>query len=210
MWLLAGTTHSIACRTPAASFGRTCPGLCPGPVLSAVFPLARLLPSTNSAATGVPASLFVGFLGTMNLSDFPHPFADRVSLLGSGRGPGAISRGGCGISRFPRKECPCVHGVFDRAGFECASRWRLTRCGLPLQRTASAPWMSTFSRLNGQPALPSVNASPSPRGSRRMTRGRSGSLLLLRTALSSATPCRFSSALPTARAPAFSLIPRRQ
>jgi hypothetical protein len=51
--------------------------------------------------------------------------------------------------------------------------------------------ISGFSGLNTRPARAPVNAASAPYGGRRMTRGRSGSLLLLRMALSSTTPRRF-------------------
>ena len=50
--------------------------------------MVRLLPSTNSAKGGVPPSLFVGFFGTMSLSDFPGLFilitVLAVNFLGDG------------------------------------------------------------------------------------------------------------------------------
>jgi len=46
--------------------------------------------------------------------------------------------GGLGTSRFPREVSPYVHGVFDRAGLWCTSRYRCTRWSLPLLLTASA------------------------------------------------------------------------
>ena len=51
----------------------------------------------------------------------------------------AITGGAPEISRFSRKEVPCMHGVFDRAGPHRASRSRFGACCLPLRLTASAP-----------------------------------------------------------------------
>jgi len=52
-------------------------------------------------------------------------------------------------------------GVFDRAGFRRASRWRRVGCGLPPTSTASAPRSATWiSRLITRPARSPVNASP--------------------------------------------------
>jgi len=36
-----------------------------------------------------------------------------------------------GISRFPREVLPYVHGVCDRAGLRCTSRYRCIGWGLP-------------------------------------------------------------------------------
>jgi hypothetical protein len=71
-----------------------------------------------------------------------------------------------GISRFPCEMFPCMRGVSDRAGSKRVSRYRRTRCCLPLSSTASAPRSTRrsrggacISRLDTQPALPPVNAS---------------------------------------------------
>lgn len=90
-------------------------------VCCTAFPLVGPLPSTVSAAPGEPGALFDGFLGTMGPSDFPPPFIDRLPLLGSGRGPETILQASGGISRFPCKELPGMHGVYDRAGSNCTS-----------------------------------------------------------------------------------------
>jgi len=84
-----------------------------------------------------------------------------------------------------------MRGVYDRARPGCISRWRCIRCCLPPHPTASASRRSTLSRLNTRPARTPVNASAPPLEGYRMTRGRRGSLLLHRMALSSTTPCRF-------------------
>jgi hypothetical protein len=47
------------------------------------LPLASLLPYTGSAEDGAPSSLFVGFSGTMSLSDFPGLFIPIVLLSDS-------------------------------------------------------------------------------------------------------------------------------
>ena len=106
-------------------------------------------------------------------------------------GPHLLPEGG-GISRFPCKVFPCMRRVFDRAGFADVSRYRRLRCCLPLGLTASAPWKGTDFR--GSMAglhVPLSTLHLCPHGQRRMTRGRRGSLLLHRVALSSTTPCRF-------------------
>ena len=74
-----------------------------------------------------------------------------------------------GISRIPRKVLVCAHRVSDREGSNIASPKRLSRCDLRLIPTASAPQSphvfrrrTCISRLNSWPALPPVNASPTP------------------------------------------------
>jgi len=63
------------------------------------------------------------------------------------------------LSRFPREVSPYVHGVSDRAGLWCTSRYRCTRCCLPLSPTASASRSKFLTRLNTRPARSPVNAS---------------------------------------------------
>ena len=74
-----------------------------------------------------------------------------------------------GISRFPNSVFVCVHRVSDRVESKATSPKRLPRCGLRHSPTASAPQSTRtsrhgacISRLNGWPALPPVNASPTP------------------------------------------------
>jgi len=140
-----------------------------GMVPSTGFPLVGPLSSPLSAPVGT--GLFEGFLGTMRPSDFLGPCIVGVRPQTSRRGPSrgyktARSR----ISRVPRRLLPCMRGVSDRAGSQPVSRERPDGCGLPLLLTASAP-RSGLSRLNGQPALSPVNASPRPCGSSRHDSG---------------------------------------
>jgi hypothetical protein len=67
-----------------------------------------------------------------------------------------------GISRFPCEVLGYVHGVCDRAGSRCTSRYRCTGWGLPLSPTASASRSKCLTRLNTRPAPSPVNASTSP------------------------------------------------
>ena len=66
------------------------------------------------------------------------------------------------ISRFSRRLLPCMPGVSDLAGYQRPSPMRSVDCGLPLLLTGSASRTNCFSRLNTQPALSPVNASPPP------------------------------------------------
>ena len=68
-----------------------------------------------------------------------------------------------GISRFPCRLIPGMHGVFDRAGSLGVSRWRRLGCCLPPTSTASAPRSGSYlSRLNTRPARTPIHASPPP------------------------------------------------
>jgi hypothetical protein len=69
--------------------------------------------------------------------------------------------GGRRLSRFSRRLLPCMLGVSDLAGHQCPSTMRDIGCGLPLTPTGSASRTVSISRLNTQPALSPVNASPS-------------------------------------------------
>src|ERR1700730_15866609 len=64
-------------------------------------------------------------------------------------------------SRFSRRLLPCMPGASDLAGYQRPSPSRSVDCGLPLTPTGSASRTCLFSRLNTQPALSPVNASPS-------------------------------------------------
>ena len=92
--------------------------------------------------------------------NWPGLFGCGFYLLLRGR-PRRVAAGGSGISRFPGMVVPSVHGVCDRAGFVSVSRWRRSRCGLPLLLTASAP-RRVLSRLNTRPVRSPVDASTTP------------------------------------------------
>ena len=64
------------------------------------------------------------------------------------------------ISRFSRRLLPCMPGVSDLAGYQRPLPMRCVDCGLPLLLTGSASRTEFISRLNTQPALSPVNASP--------------------------------------------------
>jgi hypothetical protein len=125
-----------------------------------VFPLVGPLSSTASA-DGMGPSLFGGFYGTMGPSDFPSACMSGVRLLTFPDRPSEPSPGGTdGISRFPRKEFPRIHRVFDSAGSEHDSL--VSSC--PVLPSASVNCVGTpeqmISELNGWSACPPVNASP--------------------------------------------------
>ena len=64
------------------------------------------------------------------------------------------------------------------AGVDGASRYRRPECGLPHPPTASAPQSNSFRGSIPGPHVPLSTLHPRPRGRRRMTRGRRGSLAL--------------------------------
>ena len=66
------------------------------------------------------------------------------------------------ISRFSRRLFPCMLGVSDLARYQRPLPKRYIGCGLPLLLTGSASRTESISRLNTQPALSPVNASPAP------------------------------------------------
>jgi hypothetical protein len=70
--------------------------------------------------------------------------------------------GGPGISWFPGEVSRYMHGVSDRAGLWCTSRYRRTRWGLPLLLRASASRSEFLTRLNTRPARSLANASTLP------------------------------------------------
>jgi hypothetical protein len=100
------------------------------------------------------------YCGSVRLPRFVHH--RRVSLDFPTRPGTTALPGEPGTSRFPRMVLPRVHGVSDRAGLQCASRYRRAGCGLPLSLTASASRRKDLSRLNTRPARSPVHASAPP------------------------------------------------
>ena len=139
-----------------------------GMLRSGVFPLASPLPSTDSLASGLAS--FVGFSGTMGLSDLPVPVHHRLASLDFPMRsvfPSPTDRHG--ISRLPLKVLARMLRVLDRAGSKDVSRLRRLQFCLPLSSTASAPRSGhrlrdggSISRLHTWPARSPVNASLAP------------------------------------------------
>src|ERR1035441_2147303 len=124
-----------------------------------VFSLAPVLRSTGSAA-GCPA-LFVGFVATMTGSDFSGLLIDGYGSSPSRREP--VGLAACGS---PRDLPVPAYGAWVRARF---SDHAGTGRALAFLSSAHAAFHELnrvgspdlcFSRLNGWPAPPPVNASP--------------------------------------------------
>src|SRR6478736_3945879 len=166
-----------ACRTRSSAWD-TLARFCARRVLCwPAFPSAPALGSTGSAAD-CPA-LFVGFVATMAGSDFSRPCITGYGSSPSRCGPARQAPVGREISRFPRKERPCMPGSLTTPGRRALA---LTR---PLvwpsvTVTTSAPGTVALSRLDGRPARSPADASPGP--SRGPTHG-SGPVWLARPSL---------------------------
>src|SRR5574340_1089228 len=125
-----------------------------------MFSLVSSLPSTDSADGGTP-SLFAGFSGTMELSDFPLTctsvvrrlaFTDRSASMGEAEV--------AGISWLPRGKFSTMPVVSDSVGgmsdlpiaFDMSFAFPMSEQGRP-------PQCVIFSELNTRPGCTSVNAS---------------------------------------------------
>src|SRR5207245_4052044 len=146
---------------PLQRTGRVRPARCPGHVLllqvpfgqtASLHPLRRWLPSLVRRLRR--------YYRSVRLPVFVHH--RRASLDFPMRPQTYSVWGERGISRFPREVLPYVHGVCDRAGLRCTSRYRCTGWGLPLSPTASASRRKVLTRLNTRPARSLVNASTPP------------------------------------------------
>ena len=80
-----------------------------------VFSLASPLPSTNSA-NAIGPSLFVGFLGTMELSDSPAACMSDLRHRAFSDRSASREADTAGVSRLPRGKFPTVRVVLDSVG----------------------------------------------------------------------------------------------
>src|SRR5882672_6962841 len=140
---------------------RVIPARCPGRVLLGQVPFGQT-PSLHPLRCRLPG-VVRGLLRYSRSVRLPRSVRHRRASLDFPMRPKATSAlGELGISRFPREVLPYVHGVSDRAGLWCTSRYRRTRWGLPLSPTASASRSNRLTRLNTRPACSPVNASTPP------------------------------------------------
>src|SRR6266542_4192590 len=171
---------------------------------SGAFPLASPLPSTTSLASG--SASFGGFVGTMELSDFPCPciIGVRPSTSRCGLGfslpqtdtgsPGSRSRclRACTGSQTARSPQAPRHIDAPSFAFRIFRQRRH-----PKVATASTVGFQFRGSIPGL-YVPLSTLHLRPCGRRCMTRSRCGSLILHRMKLSFTTPCRF---LPAHRNP---------
>ncbi len=148
-------------RTQVSATGRPYPALSPGPAARARIPFDQL-PSLHLLRADQRRQ-FVRrlrrYYAAVRLPATVHH--RRASLDFTMRpNPDASGLGGRRISRFSRRLLPCMLGVSDLAGYLRALPKRRVGCGLPLTPTESASRTKFISRLNTQPALSPVNASP--------------------------------------------------
>jgi len=135
-----------------------CPALSPAHGLLTRVPFGH--PSSLHPLRCWTASVVQGLLGYYTGVRLPTTVHHRRTSVDFPMRPAAPCHAGSrGISRFPNTVRTSMRGVSDRAGSRSASRNRHRRCRLPHSPTRSAPQSKIRSRLNTQPARPSVNAS---------------------------------------------------
>src|SRR6202043_2972603 len=152
----------LCCLTyPLQRAERVFPARCPGRVLLGQVPFGQA--SSPHPLRGRLPGVVRELLRYSRSVRLPRSVRHRRTSLDFPTRPRATAAlGGLGISRFPCEVFPYVHGVSDRAGFSCTSRYRHTRCGLPRLLTASASRSEFLTRLNTRPARSPVNASTPP------------------------------------------------
>jgi len=122
--------------------------------------IAKAIRLSRATMRNIRENLFFAFLRSVRL---PRSVRHRRASLDFPMRPKATAAlGEPGISRFPFEVLSYVHGVCDRAGLQCTSRYRCTRWGLPHLLTASASRSKSLTRLNTRPARSLVNASTPP------------------------------------------------
>src|SRR5437667_12203282 len=152
----------LGCLTyPLERTGRVGPARCPARVLLKQVPFGQpvSLHPLRDRLPGVVRGL-PRYCRAVRLPRFVRH--RRASLDFPMRPRATAALGKPGISRFPREVFTYVHGVSDRAGLPCTSRYRCTGWGLPLLLTASASRRKVLTRLNTRPARSPVNASTLP------------------------------------------------
>src|SRR5882762_4280841 len=152
----------LCCLTyPLQRAERVFPARCPGRVLLGQVPFGQAS-SLHPLRCRLP-SMVRGLPRYSRSVRLPRSVRHRRASLDFPMRPRATAAlGEPGISRFPFEVLPYVHGVCDRAGLRCTSRYRCTGWGLPLSPTASASRSDLLTRLNTRPAHSLVNASTPP------------------------------------------------
>src|SRR5580692_3936165 len=140
---------------------RVFPARCPGRVLLGQVPFGQAS-SLHPLRCRLPG-VVRGLLRYSRSVRLPRSVRHRRTSLDFPTRPKATAAlGDPGISRFPFEVLPYVHGVCDRAGLQCTSRYRCTGWSLPRLLTASASRSGFLTRLNTRPARSLVNASTPP------------------------------------------------
>src|SRR6202050_3106982 len=140
---------------------RVFPARCPGRVLLGQIPFGQASPLhlLRRRLPGFVRRLLRYFRSVRLPRSVRHR---RTSLDFPMRPRATAALGEPGISRFPFEVLLYVHGVCDRAGLQCTSRYRCTGWSLPHLLTASASRSKFLTRLNTRPARSLVNASTPP------------------------------------------------
>ena len=170
--------------------GRTSPALSPGRPLPSRVPLGQTpsLPPLRRPSR----SLVRGVLRYYGPVRLPRVVHQRRASTDFPLRPGGLPLppGNPGISRFPCEMFPNMLGVFDRAGSVRGSRYRPVRCCLPRHRRRRHPGVEKFrGSIPGLP-VPLLTLRRHLAVSRRIARGRCGSLLLHRMTLAVTTSRR--------------------
>ena len=146
-------------RTQVSATGRPCPALSPGHAARVCIPLDQ--PPSLHLLRADQRRQFVRRLRKYYAAvRLPATVHHRRTSLDFTMRPRHAGLGSRWISRFSRRLLPCMLGVSDLAGYRRSLPKRNIDCGLPLTPTGSASRTESISRLNTQPALSPVNASP--------------------------------------------------
>ena len=155
-----GLTMSLnSNRLRVSATGRTCPAQCPVPAARTRMPFDQP-PSLHLLRAALRRQFVRRLRRYYAAVRLPAAVHHRRTSLDFTMRPKRRRLGDCRISRFSRKLLPCLPGVSDRAGYQRPSPARCVGCCLPPASTGSASRTKPFSRLNTQPTLSPVNASP--------------------------------------------------
>ena len=146
-------------RMQVSATGRPCPAQCPGSAARPRIPFDQ--PPSLHLLRADQRHQFVRKLRRYYAAvRLPAVVHHRRTPLDFTMRPRHHCRGDRRISRFSRRLRPCMLGVSDLAGYQRSLPERYVDCCLPPASTGSASRTKPFSRLNTQPALSPVNASP--------------------------------------------------
>ncbi len=146
-------------RLRVSATGRTCPAQCPVPAARTRMPFDQP-PSLHLLRAALRRQFVRRLRRYYAAVRLPAAVHHRRTSLDFSMRPRRRRLGDCRISRFSRKLFPCLPGVSDHAGYQRPLPFRYVGCCLPPASTRSASRTKPFSRLNTQPTLSPVNASP--------------------------------------------------